>query len=87
MKVIWKYEIDLDGLVRMPLGAKVLTVQTQNDLPHIWVEVDNEQSRYEMRRFEQVATGGFVPTRATYIGTFQLERSQLVFHLYDLGRK
>lgn len=67
---IWKFPLATE--VVMPVGAKVLTVQVQHDVPCIWAVVDPSADR-ETRRFAVVGTGHPVDRKGPYIATFQLE--------------
>lgn len=83
-KTVWKYEllaIDMQG-VSMPIGAEVLCVQAQNDVPCLWARVDPEASN-ESRLF-RVAGTGHPDVEGTYIGTFQLHKGALVFHVFEI---
>lgn len=74
--------------------AEPLTVQVQNGIPCLWAEVIvNEMHTLEPRYFATVGTGHpitfgqdkydtYIPQ---YIGTYQLERLGLVFHVYEIS--
>jgi hypothetical protein len=87
MKTIFKYK--LAGLVsqtiEMPVGAEILDIQVQNGIPCIWALCDPYYS-LEKRVFELFGTGGEIPYRANrkYIGTYQLNNGNLVFHCFEL---
>jgi len=86
-KVIWKYELETEDLVKveMPIGAEILALQTQNDKPCLWVSVDPNQ-KLERRDFQIVGTGHTMfdtSLRRKYIGTYQLQGGLLVFHLFE----
>jgi hypothetical protein len=87
-KVIWKYPLEVrdSNVIKMPEGAKILCVQTQNNIPCIWAIVDAEES-LENRFFRIVGTGQFLQKEyldyKEYIGTFQLDNGLLVFHLFE----
>ncbi len=70
----------------MPIGAKILTVQTQNDIPCLWALVD-PQAETEGRNIEIFGTGHPVlsdlGTAREYIGTFQMHNGTLVFHVFE----
>jgi len=85
MKTIYKYQLFAGhDVMEMPKGAQVLTVQAQNDKPHIWALVDPYESSVEARRFGVYGTGHDMPDDlGPYIGTFQLEGGSLVFHVFD----
>jgi hypothetical protein len=81
VRVIWKYTLDpILTTLRMPLGAKVLTVAAQDGNVCLWAEcavgVD-----LETRQFMAVPTGSEVYLGGTtYVGTVFLD--DLVFHVY-----
>jgi hypothetical protein len=85
MKTIYKYLIEPGtDAFEMPKGAQVLTVQTQDNRPHIWALIDVDESRVEMRKFVPYGTGHLMPDEpGQYIGTFQLNGGALVFHLFE----
>lgn len=89
MRTIWKWKLfenttwdERDRpLIKMPFGARVLTVQMQDDQPCVWAEVDDDAMLVE-RRFVIVGTGTEKPRDALrYLGTWQ--QSGFVFHLYE----
>jgi hypothetical protein len=87
-KVIWKYPLEVrdSNVIEMPYDAKILCVQTQNNIPCIWAIV-NKDAYLENRFFRIVGTGQpfqkeFLVYR-NYIGTFQLDNGSLVFHLFE----
>lgn len=87
MKTIYKYETYVDDkvIITMPAGAKILAVQSQNNIPCIWAEVETEAPT-EDRIFEFFGTGqalNSVGNKRKYIGTFQLSGGMLVFHLFE----
>lgn len=88
--VIFKYPIETSPVViRMPRGARVLTVQLQQGVPTIWCLVDDEEPLVH-RRLVVVGTGrdleGRVSEKAVYVGTWQAnEWGEQVRHLFDEG--
>lgn len=85
MKTIHKYAlrfIDTQSVI-MPVGAKVLAVQNQNDKITMWAEVDDINDK-EQRVFSIFGTGceitGF---ERHYIGTVQI--GDFVWHIYEQG--
>lgn len=85
-QTIWKFELPVEDepSVRMPLGAEVLTVQTQAGKPCLWALVDPAAPKHD-RRFRIVGTGHpFDDADAhRYIGTFQMHGGALVFHVFE----
>lgn len=84
MKTIWKFELHIDEPVTllMPVGAEVLTVQAQGDIPCIWAIVD-PNAETETRRFYVRGTGHPLREVGRYVDTFQLNGGALVFHLFE----
>lgn len=81
---IWKYELQVTEaqVVRMPAGARILTVQVQRNVPCLWALVD-EQAKREPRVFRVFGTGApFDAADAAYVGTFQ--DGALVWHLFEV---
>lgn len=87
-KTIWKFELITTDkqTIEMPIGAEILTVQTQNETPCLWALCDPTVQK-EMRSFEVFGTGH--PVRydmgvdRAYIGTYQLQGGSLVFHVFE----
>ncbi len=88
MRTIWKFPVDTDRFtLKMPKGAKLLSVQTQRGEPQLWALVDPAAPMVE-RRLATVGTGhdmGRKVDDAEFVGTFQLHCGTLVFHLFDFG--
>ena len=87
--VVYKYPInefsDYIGM-EMPQGAKILTVQMQYDVPCIWALVDPDMP-LEQRVFRLAGTGHPIYEsliNLDYIGTFQMSRGDLIFHLLEI---
>lgn len=90
---IYKYAIPAEDSFKilMPKDAKILSVQTQDGMPHFWAEV-NPEAEQEERNFEMFGTGHEISydmgVERKYIGTFQVTGKRvggafLVFHLYE----
>lgn len=88
MKTIHKYSLALTNEQRLNLhsGYKVLSVQVQNAIPTIWVQVDLNHAKAPATIF-CFGTGhelDFPPdVTAEYIGTIQL--NGFVWHFFDGG--
>jgi hypothetical protein len=80
------FEIADDFSVRIPEGARLLSVQVQHDIPQIWALVNTEAPNV-IRRFALRGTGHDCEglASADFVGTFQLGCGALVFHLFDRG--
>ena len=83
MQAIWKYQLEIAAEFRlqMPIGAKILCVQVQDEVPCLWAVV-NKGVGIESRGFSWYGTGHEHTTiLREYIGTIQL--GLLVFHLFE----
>lgn len=84
MQTIWKYPVVLDDEfeLRMPAGARLLTVQVQQGKPVLWALV-NPDVPQKTRRFRLYGTGQPLPDApGEYVGSFQVHGGALVFHLF-----
>ena len=82
---IWKYKIDsFDCKIEMPEGAKILSLQLQNWIPCIWVQVD-VNNLIETRRFVTHPTGVYFHHAEKYIGTYQI--GWYVWHVFEIIEK
>ncbi|KKM03128.1 hypothetical protein LCGC14_1777590 [marine sediment metagenome] len=88
MKTIWKFVIEIDDTIEvmMPQDAKILTVQIQHEMATIWAMVDTCKSDVK-RILRIVGTGHEISPKiiGDYIGTFQIDSGNLVFHVFDIG--
>jgi hypothetical protein len=85
MKRIYKYELK-EGSVEMPIGAKILSIQYQNNRPYIWALVDTDVE-CDFRYFTIVGTGEDFPEADdfTYINTIQ--DGPFVWHIFEYIKK
>ena len=86
METIWKYNIDtIDRqTIQMPRNAEILTVQTQNGSPCLWVRV-NTSSPDEIRKIEICGTGRELPKSSwSYIGTYEIAGDALGYHVFEI---
>lgn len=81
-KAVWKYVLQPECTLKMPKGAKCLTVQMQSGQPMLWVLVD-PKAPLEDRKFLVLGTGheGEVTHRG-YVGTWQ--SGSYVWHLFEV---
>ncbi len=90
LQVIWKFPVPVRAeptMVAMPIGARILSVQTQREEICIWALVDPDEDREE-RRFLVVATGQtFDPTGMDYLGTVQINGGIRIFHVWEIASK
>jgi hypothetical protein len=95
---IWKYPFEVADRVtlRMPRGARVLSIQVQCGQPCLWVMVATNSAsnrsqtlgdpRADLveREFYVAGTGHPLPEKCgAYLGTFQLSGGALVFHVFE----
>jgi len=85
-KVIWKFELETTDKqrIKIPLGAEILTIQTQDGVPCIWALVNPDNTNEDIF-IEIFGTGheinyGMGADRK-YLGTYQL--GSLVFHVFE----
>lgn len=81
---IWKYAIPVTDYfpIEMPDGARVLSVQAQQDQPCLWALVNPAAAR-RTRFFRLVGTGHPFEGGRDYCGSFQLNGGAIVFHLFE----
>ncbi len=82
---IWKWDLRIDDLqiIDMPLGADILTVQTQGGQPRLWAVCD-ENAPLRPRRIAMYGTGHLINEHpGIYIATFQVDSGALVFHVFE----
>lgn len=88
MLSIYKYGIEPKNeiTIELPMGAKVLNIQMQHNVPQIWCLVD-PSAEMEKRSFRLFGTGHEINESGEnllYINTFQMYEDNLVFHLFEL---
>lgn len=82
-QTIWKVPLESDGLISLPSGAEVLSVQMQGDTPTIWARVDPAAERAVIR-LGVYGTGHDLPADpGRFVGTFQINGGALVFHVFQ----
>lgn len=88
MHNVFKYTIPVEDYfsLNLPKGAKILTVQEQNNEPQIWALVEGSQPD-ETRNFRLSGTGHPIkedPGILEYIGTFQLVGGGFIGHVFEI---
>lgn len=88
MLTVYKYETPLkdEFSLDLPMGAQILTFQSQRDAPCIWALVDPDAKTLK-RRFRLVGTGHPIEQDAgalRFVGTAQFRGGSLVFHLFEV---
>lgn len=77
MKIIRQYEIPLDGIFDflIPDNAEILCIQTENNIPYMYILLENGEKSTEERYFITMADEqGFGEEKYNYIGTYQICR-------------
>ena len=93
MRTIWKFPLTASTVqvVKMPKGAKILSVHLQRGTPCIWALVDWELGEPEAAHVDRLVylygTGDLfeLPEVAEFVGTFMTEDGRYVFHVFDGG--
>lgn len=83
--VIYKYPIGIKDKfsIEMPTGARILTIQVQDNVPCMWVLVDTSQE-LEIRNFKIIGTGHSLDEfHGNYIGTVQMANGFFVWHIFE----
>lgn len=85
MKTIFKYPLVVtdEQKILVPVGAEILCVQMQRDVPCLWAEVNVEETMREYREIFIHGTGHKYNPHKRYIGTFQKFDGALVFHVFE----
>lgn len=70
--------------INLPLGYQILKVDTQDEMPHIWVLVDDTAPMTDtIIRTHGTGHEIYEPDNLQYIGSYQLLRGRLVFHVFE----
>lgn len=86
MKTVFKYVLKVtdEQTIQMPLGAKVLSVQNQQDKPCLWALVDPEHPSTESVSVAMFGTGNPIEDwqleGLSFLGTVQI--NWLVLHVF-----
>lgn len=84
---IWKYTLipATTNIVKMPLGAQILSVDTQNDEIVVYALVDTEENIVTELDFKTYGTGHQIDINIhnyTFLGTAKLQNGSLMFHVF-----
>ena len=86
MKTIWKYILETTDLqkIKMPIGAKILTVQIQHGVPCIWCLVNPDED-VEYKIIRTIGTGHDLENdfSGKYLGTYRLDSWHLTVHVFE----
>ncbi len=88
MRKVFKYDVPVEDVftLDMPEGAKILSFQTQRDLPMIWALV-NPDAPMQSRKFRLAGTGHPIADyddELSFVATCQMMGGSLVWHLFEL---
>lgn len=87
MQTIWKYPLSItsEQTLKMPVGARVLSIQFQCDTLCMWALVDGSLDQ-ESRTFRIYGTGHPIEpelnSSLVYLATVQ-ESNRLVWHVFE----
>ena len=83
MKSIWKYKLEPNIDILIPVEAKFLSVQNQFNEIFIWFLIDTEKPTI-LRHFNVYGTGHPITgDPGKFLGTVQIEKGVLVFHVFE----
>jgi hypothetical protein len=82
--VIYKYPLQIERKFRieLPLGAKILSVQLQDDKPMLWAQI-NPEAMTEYRHFRVLMTGEKHVERDDQIYLATLQHNGIVVHIFE----
>lgn len=85
MKTIHKYALVPPFILQIPMDAKILHLDSQDNFPYIWVELDTD-AVYINRHFMVIGTGHPFPehvTKKEYVGSLKLDNEKVMIHVYE----
>lgn len=87
MLKVFKYPIPIndDFEMKLPRGAQILHIDSQQGQPMLWALVDPGALK-ETRRFRFAGTGHEIienPENLIHRGTFKLHGDALIFHIFE----
>jgi hypothetical protein len=89
-KVIWKFQLKITDVqdIEIPRGSILLSVQTQNEIPCLWVLIYNTEAEKEVIRLRTIGTGNQISTEdfnsSVFLGTYQLSGGSFVGHVFQI---
>jgi hypothetical protein len=84
MRTIYKYPLEAvdEQTITTKANYKILTVAVQNEQPCLWIEVDTEKDDEDIKIFTHGTGHPLFSEANNYIGSYQLHKGSLVFHVY-----
>ena len=85
---IFKYPLKVVDCqeIELPHDYQLLTVQMQGGKPQLWARVTPDRPTVKLKIWT-VGTGHEFNIKAEYVGTYQLHKGALVFHVFAEGVK
>lgn len=85
MRTIHKYQLQIEQHQEIQLheGAEILCLQVQNNDPFLWMMVDTQRPMVSMRIITHGTGHEVHPDAGRYLGTYQLNDGQFVFHCFE----
>lgn len=84
-----QFELPQNGMVLLPVGAKVISVATVGNIPYVWA-LCNRRSIVAERRFIVVGTGSSAEGCGEHYGSFTLLKDRgplgveaMAFHVFE----
>ena len=90
-KKIYKYKLQITDYqeIEVPIGYQILSLDVQDNMPHIWILIDPLQEEKMKLKFSFYATGQDIDCGnmkyIDYIGTVHLCNGSLVYHCFFNG--
>jgi hypothetical protein len=87
-RAVWKFPLSI-GIappvadIAMPVGAEILHVGQQDDVPTVWALVDPGARATEARHLLAVPTGFELPFACDYLGTTHIHDGRIVVHVFE----
>lgn len=83
---IWKFPLKADDeqIVRMPKGARLLSLQIQKGIPCLWASVHTriEEINRKVYTFGTGQDTAFITEQLDFVGTYQQFNGDLVLHVF-----
>jgi len=89
MITIHKYELEVtdNQKISMPYDFEILSVQVQHGKPCLWARINTAKSEVKVEIIIKGTGHPHLPDDLVgdYIGTFQINDGDLVFHAFTIG--
>lgn len=83
-ETIHKYPFTIaeEFILDMPIGAEILTVECQNEVPTMWAKVD-PSGKVMGRRFRIFGTDWPIDTRLSLMHVKSFQQGRFVWHVFE----